>query len=259
MKIARYRIDQDTTYGVLTEDGQLKRLRGSPYESLETTDQVDALDDVRLLAPVEAPRVFGAGLNYVSHIAEAGQKTPEIPMLFMKPTTAVIGPDDEIVYPTGSTVVHFEGELTAIIGRKARHLSEDDALDAVLGYTCGNDVSERTVQFAEMAMGTMLVGKSFDTFCPIGPIIATGLDPTNLELEARLNGERRQHINTSDLLFSVAQLVAYLSRAMTLLPGDVLLTGTPAGVGPVAPGDMVEIEIGGIGVLRNSVVAESTG
>jgi 2-keto-4-pentenoate hydratase/2-oxohepta-3-ene-1,7-dioic acid hydratase in catechol pathway len=259
MKIARYQIGQETAYGILREDGQLERLRGSPFDTLEASGRVDALDEVRLLAPVEAPRIFGAGLNYVSHIAEAGQKTPEIPMLFMKPTTAVIGPEEDIVYPAGSTVVHYEGELTAVIGRRARHLSEDEALDAVLGYTCGNDVSERTVQFAEMAMGTMLVGKSFDTFCPIGPVIATGLDPTSLELETRLNGRRCQHINTSDLLFSVAQLVAYLSKAMTLLPGDVLLTGTPAGVGPVKPGDVVEIEIGGIGTLRNPVVADTRG
>jgi len=257
MKIARYQIGQDIAYGILSDDRQLKRLRRSPFESLETMDRVDALDEVRLLAPVATTRVFGAGLNYVSHIKEAGQTAPKFPMLFMKPDTAVIGPEDGIVYPSGSTVVDYEGELVAVIGRKARHVSEAEALDAVLGYTCGNDVSERTIQFAEMKTGTMLVGKSFDTFCPLGPVIATGLDPANLELEARLNGERRQHINTSDLLFSVAQLVAYISRAITLLPGDVLLTGTPAGVGPVAPGDVVEIEIEGIGVLRNPVVAEN--
>ena len=152
--------------------------------------------------------------------------------------------------------MEYEAELAAVIGKPARHIPEESALEYVLGYTCGNDVSERVVQFAEMKMGALLVGKGFDTFCPLGPVIATGLDPTNRDVMARLNGELRQNGNTSDLLFSVAKLVSYISESMLLLPGDVIMTGTPSGVGPIAPGDVVEIEISGVGVLRNPVVAE---
>jgi 2-keto-4-pentenoate hydratase/2-oxohepta-3-ene-1,7-dioic acid hydratase in catechol pathway len=255
MRIARYETGGNIHWGA-EEGGGYRRLRSSPFVSLETGDTVDEAGSVRLLAPVETPRIFGVGLNYVSHIREGGQETPPQPMLFMKPTTTVIGPGDDIVYPREGKDVHYEAELAVVIGRKSRRLAEADALGAVLGYTCANDVSERVIQFAEMALGTMLMGKSFDTFCPLGPVIATGLDPTDLLLEARLNGETRQSINTSDLLFPVAELVAYLSSGITLLPGDVILTGTPAGVGPMQPGDVVEIEIGGIGTLRNGVVAE---
>jgi 2-keto-4-pentenoate hydratase/2-oxohepta-3-ene-1,7-dioic acid hydratase in catechol pathway len=197
------------------------------------------------------------GLNYVSHIHESGLPTPKFPMLFMKPLSAVIGPGEPIVYPRKGRHVDYEAELVAVIGKRARHVPEERALDYVLGYTCGNDVSERVIQKAEMSTGVMLVGKGFDTFCPLGPVIATGLDPTNLDVMARLNGEQRQKGSTSDLLFSVAHLVAYLSEAMLLLPGDVIMTGTPAGVGPIAAGDVVEIEISGVGVLRNPVVAEA--
>ncbi len=256
MKIARYQTDQQNHYGILNEGGRLQRLKGDPFESLEIDGALDQIDAVQLLPPVPAPRVFGAGLNYVSHIREGGQETPEIPMLFMKPSTAVIGTEEAIILPQQCKEVHFEGELAVVIGRTSRKLSETEALSAILGYTCANDASDRPIQFAEMAMGCLLVGKAFDTFCPLGPIIATDLDPTNLELETRVNGIVRQQINTSDLLFSVAQLVSYLSQAITLLPGDVVITGTPSGVGPMQPGDDIEIEIEGIGVLRNHVVAE---
>jgi 2-keto-4-pentenoate hydratase/2-oxohepta-3-ene-1,7-dioic acid hydratase in catechol pathway len=254
MHVARYEAEGRIVWGVARDGGSYARLPGTPFEGLEPGPQTDRPG--RLLAPVDPPRVFGAGLNYVSHIAEGGDATPQIPMLFMKPPTAVIGPEEPIVLPLEDRETHFEGELAVVIGRRARRLSREDALSAVLGYTCANDVSERVIQKREMAMGCLVVGKGFDTFCPLGPVIATGLDPTALTLEARLNGERRQSIETSDLLFSVADLVSWLSQAVTLLPGDVIITGTPAGVGRIAPGDVVEIEIGGIGVLRNPVVAE---
>jgi 2-keto-4-pentenoate hydratase/2-oxohepta-3-ene-1,7-dioic acid hydratase in catechol pathway len=256
MKIARYTVDNDEKYGILEADGRLRRLAGTPYDALTPDGAEDRLDEVRLLAPVARPRVFGAGLNYVSHIEEGGHKPPEIPMLFMKPDSAVVGPEAPIVYPREGREVHFEGELAVVIGRMARRVAEADALDIVLGYCCANDVSERTIQFAEMAMGCLVVGKAFDSFCPLGPVIATGLDPSRLTLVTRLNGEERQRIGTSDLLFSVPRLIAWLSAAITLRPGDVILTGTPSGVGPVQPGDVVEVEISGIGVLRNHVVAE---
>jgi 2-keto-4-pentenoate hydratase/2-oxohepta-3-ene-1,7-dioic acid hydratase in catechol pathway len=259
MRIARYEIDGETVWGAVQADGGCRRLLASPFESLVLGARRDAPEKIRLLAPVPAPRVFGVGLNYVSHIAESGQAAPSIPMLFMKPSTAVIGPEEPIVYPREADNTHFEGELAVVVGRTARRVSSADALDYVLGYTCANDVSERTIQSAEMAMGCLLVGKGFDSFCPLGPVIATGLDPTDLALETRVNGEVRQSISTADLLFPVADLVSYLSQSMTLLPGDVIITGTPSGVGPLQPGDVVEIEIEGVGVLRNPVVAEQDG
>jgi len=183
---------------------------------------------------------------------------PDLPVLFMKPSTSVIGPDEAIVYPSHGEIVHYEGELTVVIGKRARHVSEDRALDYVFGYTIGNDVSDRVLQRRESAFGCLLAGKGYDTFAPIGPFIATGLDPSNLRIVTRLNGQVRQDGNSHDLVFSVPSIVAYLSRHMTLLPGDLIMTGTPAGVGPIKPGDVVEVEIPGIGILRNPVVAETT-
>ena len=256
MKIVRYAADGDARYGVLEEDGSVLELAGSPFGDHHVGSKVGELSEVRVLTPVEPSKTIGVGLNYRSHIQEMGHATPEFPMLFMKPPTAVVGPGEPIVYPRGGERVEYEAELAAVIGKPARHIPEDSALEYVLGYTCGNDVSERVVQFAEMKMGAILVGKGFDTFCPLGPVIATGLDPANLDVMARLNGELRQNANTSDLLFSVAKIVSYISESMLLLPGDVIMTGTPSGVGPIAPGDVVEIEISGVGVLRNPVVAE---
>jgi 2-keto-4-pentenoate hydratase/2-oxohepta-3-ene-1,7-dioic acid hydratase in catechol pathway len=256
MKIARYRIDDHIHHGVL-EGETLRRLRGDIFAGIQGAGVTDQLDRARLLCPVVPTRIFGAGLNYVSHIEEMKLERPTVPLLFMKPPTAAIGPGEPILYPRDATDVHFEGELVAIIGKRVRRVSEADALDAVFGYTCGNDMSERAVQRVEMGMGHLLIGKSYDTFCPLGPVVATGLDPTNLLLETRVNGNVRQSVRTSDLLFSVAQLVAYLSHALTLLPGDVILTGTPSGVGPVVPGDRVEISVEGVGTLANTVERES--
>ena len=255
MKIIRY-ADGAVRYGSLQDDGGILPLSGSPFESLETSGPRTHVDQVRLLAPVEPQNVIGVGLNYVKHAQEAGMAIPTVPMLFMKHRNAVSGPDSAIIYPKQGKNVHFEGELCVVIGRPARHVPKDRALDYVLGYTCGNDVSERVIQFAEMKQGCLLAGKSFDGFNPIGPCIATGIDPGNLRLETRVNGAIRQATSTDDLIFPVPELVAYLSSVVTLSVGDVIMTGTPAGVGPLSPGDVVEIEIGGIGILRNRVVAE---
>jgi 2-keto-4-pentenoate hydratase/2-oxohepta-3-ene-1,7-dioic acid hydratase in catechol pathway len=257
MQIARYRIDDSTHHGSL-EGKSLRRLSGDLFGKLTPTGQLDALDDAQLLSPVDPPRIFGAGLNYISHIEEMKLKRPVAPLLFMKPPTAVIGPNEAIVYPRSDKEleVHFEGELVVVIGRRARRLSEAEALGAVLGYTCGNDLSERVIQRVEMAMGHLLIGKAYDTFCPLGPVIATDLDPTDLLLETRVNGALRQSVRTSDLLYSVAYLVSYISQAVTLLPGDIILSGTPFGVGPTVPGDIIDITIEGIGTLHNPVVAE---
>ena len=256
VKILRYQSDAGAQYGVLEGDATVRQLVGAPFGDYEVGQAVGSVDSLKLLAPVAPSKVIGVGANYKLHIEEGSGSVPEVPMLFTKPPTAVVGPDEPIVYPTGAESVQFEGELVVVMGKTARHVSEEDALDYVLGYTCGNDVSHREVQLAEMAMGVLLLGKGYDSFCPLGPVIATGLDPGNLMLETRLNGERRQQTNTSDLLFSVPHLISFMTRYFTLLPGDVISTGTPSGVGDMAPGDSVEIEIEGIGVLRNHVVAE---
>lgn len=256
MQIARYEIAGRIHYGIV--DGEVyRRLAGSPFQDLAEEGSRDPRGEARLLCPLPEPRIYGVGLNYVSHIAELNQAAPALPMLFMKPPLAAIGPGEAIVYPPEGKVVHFEGELAAVIGKRARRVRRDEALDCVFGYTCANDVSERVIQKAEMAMGCLLVGKGFDSFNPLGPVIATGLDPADLTLEAKVNGTLRQSINTSDLLFSVAELVAYLSQSTTLLPGDVIITGTPSGVGTIVPGDVVDITIAGIGTLSNPVVAEA--
>jgi 2-keto-4-pentenoate hydratase/2-oxohepta-3-ene-1,7-dioic acid hydratase in catechol pathway len=256
MLIARYRVAGEVRYGLLEGD-VLRRLAGSPFVSLERTGATDSLGDVTLLAPVAAPRIFGVGLNYVAHIQESGAKTPQRPLLFMKPTNTVVGPGEPIVYPREGRNVHFEAELAVVIGRAGRRIAENDALAHVVGYTCANDVSERVIQKEEMDQGALLVGKGFDSFCPLGPVIATGLEPSSLRLGARVNGVERQASTTADLLFSVPRLVSYLSSAIALQPGDVIITGTPSGVGPVVPGDVVDIWVEGVGTLTNPVVAEA--
>lgn len=253
-KIIRYALQQQVYYGVVEEDGRVARLAAGPFEGLNRCGVMDALDAVRILTPVPMPRVFGLGYNYVAHSQEVGKKTPQLPILFMKPGTAVVGPGDAIVYPPWGENIHFEGELVAVIGKRARHVAEQNALDYVLGYTCGNDVSDRVLQRRESEFGCLMMGKGYDTFAPLGPAIVTGLDPASLRIITRVNGAVRQDGNSRDLLFSVPYLIAYLSRHMTLLPGDMIMTGTPAGVGPLQVGDRIEVEIPGIGTLCNQVV-----
>lgn len=255
MKIARYECGDWTGWGLLEGD-ELKRIAGSPFDGLKTTGEVDRLASAHLLAPLVAPRIFGVGLNYVAHIAESGGKTPEIPLLFMKPSNTVTGPGAPIIYPHEGRNVHFEAELAVVIGKAGRRIPRERALDHVLGYTCANDVSERVIQKKEMDQGALLIGKGFDSFCPLGPVIETDLDPTDIRIGARVNGEERQSSSTSDLLFSVVDLIVHLASAITLEPGDVIITGTPSGVGPIKPGDTVEIFADKIGVLSNPVVAE---
>jgi len=255
MQIARYSLAGRVHHGILEGD-RLRRLEGSPLEQLAEASARDALAEVTLLCPVERPRIFGAAYNYKAHTQESGKNEPTIPVLFMKPSTAATGHLQPIVYPEGGEIVHYEGELTVVIGKTARYVREQDALEYVFGYTCGNDVSDRVVQRRESSFGCLLAGKAYDTFAPMGPLITTGLDPAGLTVTTRLNGEVKQQGRTSDLVYPVPSLIAYLSRFITLLPGDVIMTGTPAGVGPIQAGDVVEVEIPGIGVLSNPVVAE---
>ena len=257
MKFIRYKTKtNDTKYGVLEEGNLITEITNTPFESFTNTDITHLIDDVSILSPVTPSKIICVGLNYLSHIKEMGLAIPKSPMLFMKPITTLTDPNTPIIYPKIGQKVEYEAELTVVIGKPTRHVSESDALDYVLGYTCGNDVSERVFQMQEMKSGAMLIGKGFDSFCPLGPVIETTLDPDNVAVKARLNGKEKQNGNTSDLLFSASKLISYISAAMTLMPGDVILTGTPSGVGPIAHGDTVEIEIPEIGILKNNVINE---
>ena len=257
MKFIRYKTKtNDTKYGVLEEGNLITEITNTPFESFTNTDITHLIDDVSILSPVTPSKIICVGLNYLSPIKEMGLAIPKSPMLFMKPITTLTDPNTPIIYPKIGQKVEYEAELTVVIGKPTRHVSESDALDYVLGYTCGNDVSERVFQMQEMKSGAMLIGKGFDSFCPLGPVIETELAPDNVSVKARLNGEEKQNGNTSDLLFSASKLISYISAAMTLMPGDVILTGTPSGVGPIAHGDTVEIEIPEIGILKNNVTNE---
>ena len=206
---------------------------------------------MRLLEPIRPSKIVCVGRNYREHAAELGNKMPDEPLLFLKAPSAIISSDDEIVLPSASQQVEHEGELGVVIGRVARHIaSDEDPLSYVMGYTCVNDVTARDLQRKDVQFTR---GKSFDTFCPVGPWIETDIDPGNVTVETRLNGEVKQKGNTADMAFPVAFLIRYISEIMTLYPGDLIATGTPAGVSRMKPGDIVEVEVGGIGVLRNRV------
>lgn len=256
MKFVRYQTASGASYGIVGDDDTVTAISGTPFGEYSRGNVAGSLESLKLLPPVEPGKIICVGLNYREHIRETNAQAPEFPMLFMKPRTTLIGQGDDIVYPKIAENVHFEGELVAVIGKRARWVDKANALDYVAGFTCANDVSARDWQRREMANGFLLWGKGFDTFCPIGPVLATGLDSTSLMLTTRVNGEVKQESSTGDLLFSVAHLVSDISRAITLEPGDVILTGTPSGVGPIKAGDVVEIEISGIGILRNPVIAE---
>jgi len=262
-RIARFRTKEGTVrYGVLADDQTLQPMDGDPFGEWQLTDEALPVAEVRLLAPVSPPNIIAVGLNYRAHAAENGLPPPQHPVLFLKATTAVCGPDDDIVLPKmAPDEVDYECELVMVIGKTARNVEPADALDYVLGYTCSNDVSARDCQLRLDAQWAR--GKSFDTFAPLGPWIETDLDPDQVNIRTRLNGKIMQDSNTSDLIFSCREMVSYISQCMTLLPGTVIMTGTPGGVGfarrpPVylRPGDEVEIEIEGIGRLRNKVVSE---
>ncbi|MFF3552353.1 fumarylacetoacetate hydrolase family protein [Streptomyces tsukubensis] len=216
------------------------------------TGELVPVSAVRLLAPVAPGKIVAVGRNYADHIAEMGMGEPAIPRLFLKPPSAVTGPGAEIRYPAQSREVEYEAELAVVIGRRARNVNAADALAYVFGYTCANDVTARDIQRAD---GQPSWAKAFDTFCPLGPWIVPGLDPTNLGIRSTVNGAPRQGANTGMMLTPVADLIAYITAALTLEPGDVVLTGTPSGVGPLKPGDTVSVSIDGIGTLENPVIS----
>ena len=252
MKIVRIdsKVD-DITYGVVEPEG-IRIYRGSPFVAWEPTETVVAWDQARLLAPVIPTKVVAIGRNYAGHAAEMGGDVPTSPVLFLKPPTSVIGPLQPIRIPAQAKEVHHEAELAVVIGNVTKNVRADDVGSHILGYTAANDVTARDLQRAD---GQWMRAKGFDTFCPLGPAIDTDIDPLEgLSVISRVNGEIRQSGTTADLVFGVAELVSFISTIMTLLPGDVILTGTPSGVGPIVPGDRVEVEIEGVGILVNPVV-----
>ncbi len=247
------------SFGVLDGDGQVAQIEGHPFGRISFTGSRFAQADVRLLSPILPSKVVCVGKNYAAHIAEMNTgDAPKEPLLFLKPSTAVIGPGDAIRIPPGSTNVHHEAELAVVIGaRGARHVTPEQATASIFGYTIGNDVTERDMQKND---GQWTRAKGFDSFCPIGPWIETdlpglGLDPADLEVACTVDGEPRQKGRTSQLIFDVPTLISYISQVMTLLPGDVVLTGTPSGVGPIRPGQRVDVTIEGLGTLSNTVAA----
>jgi 2-keto-4-pentenoate hydratase/2-oxohepta-3-ene-1,7-dioic acid hydratase in catechol pathway len=263
VRIARFTTGDDPRFGVVTGDiddfglpdegSVITALAGDPlYVGLQPTEEQVLLADARLLSPVlPRSKVVGIGRNYAAHAAELGHDLPEEPLMFLKPNTSVVGPGDPVYYPRQSENVHFEGELAVVISRICRDVPKEKAADVIHGYTVGNDVTARDLQRKD---GQFTRAKGFDSFCPLGPWVETELDVSDLRVQTFLNGEVKQDGRTRDLIFDVPTLIAYVTSVMTLLPGDVILTGTPEGVGPMNAGDEVEVSIQGIGNLSNKVV-----
>jgi 2-keto-4-pentenoate hydratase/2-oxohepta-3-ene-1,7-dioic acid hydratase in catechol pathway len=258
VKIVRFSTGDMVQYGVIEGD-MIRGFRGSPYpditgriSSFEDDGSSYTLEAVKLLAPCTPSKLVCLGLNYRSHAEEGKLDVPQSPIIFIKPSTAVIGPEDNIILPPGSRRVDYEAELGVVIGKTARFVTEGDAFNYVLGYTCVNDVTERYNQRDD---GQWTRAKSYDTFAPLGPCIDTDVDPGNVLVETYLNGKLRQSARTGELIFKIPYLVHFITNVMTLLPGDVIATGTMAGIGRMDHGDLVEVKIEKIGTLRNHVVS----
>jgi len=252
MRLIRFLSEEIARYGIIEGD-LVYEIEGSIYEMFSITKREHKLDQLKILPPCEPSKIVAIGLNYRDHAEEVEKRLPSEPMLFLKPNTSTIGHGDPIVYPISSRRVDYEAELALIINKKIKKVSEDEAFDAILGYTCFNDVTARDIQAKS---GQFTRSKVFDSFAPMGPFIVTDIDPGSLDVKSILNGELRQSSNTKHLIFSIPYLVSFISDVMTLLPGDVIATGTPGGIGPMNVGDRVEIVIEGVGTLENHVVAE---
>ncbi|MGW7196491.1 fumarylacetoacetate hydrolase family protein [Streptomyces chryseus] len=259
MRIARFSIDGNVAFGAISaaagergpDDLVLDIIKGIPYADFELSGVKVPLSKVRLLPPVLPSKVVAVGRNYAEHAAELGHEVPDLPLTFFKPSTSVTGPGDDIAYPSFSSELHHEAELAVVIGRMCREVPRERAKDVIFGYTCANDITARDVQQREKQWAR---AKGFDTSCPLGPWVETDLDPADLAIQCTVNGVQRQLGRTSDMIRSVEDLIVHISEAMTLLPGDVILTGTPAGVGPLNVGDEVAVTIEGIGTLTNKVI-----
>ncbi|MGI5838255.1 MAG: fumarylacetoacetate hydrolase family protein [bacterium] len=254
MKFVRYLHGGKECYGVWQDD-MIEEITGDIYSAYSLTGNKIPFDAVKLLAPVTPSKIVAIGLNYLDHVKEGGQdrEPPKEPLIFLKAPSCLCAHGDAIVLPKQSQLVHYEAEIGVVIKDRIKRVTEANALQHVLGYTCANDVSERIFQRND---GQWARSKSFDTFCPVGPAIVTDVDPHDLKISLSVNGKIRQNSTTGNMIFNVDYLVSYVSQQMTLLPGDIIITGTPSGVGQIFPGDVVRMEIENIGVLENPVVAE---
>lgn len=253
MRIARFKTGADEKWGLI-DGSRIVAIKENPYEEvnwLKLANTSYKLERVKLLAPSRPSKIVAVGLNYRDHAEELKMAIPDEPIIFLKPSTSVIGNGDDILLPQSSSRIDFEAELAVVIGRIAKNVKESEADRFVLGYTCGNDVTARDLQQKD---GQWTRAKSFDTFNPLGPWVETELDCSNLEIELKLNGETKQKSSTAEMIFKIPELVSFISKIMTLLPGDVIMTGTPPGVGKMEPGGEVVVEIEGIGRLTNVAV-----
>jgi 2-keto-4-pentenoate hydratase/2-oxohepta-3-ene-1,7-dioic acid hydratase in catechol pathway len=249
MKIARFNLNGEIRFGSVVGD-QVSLFAGNPFESKELSGESIALDQIQLLAPVTPSKIICIGMNYAAHAAEISQDVPDEPLMFFKPISAIIGPNDTIVLPHQSDQVELEVELAVVIGKQAKNISKSEVESHIFGYTVGNDITARDIQFSDLQWAR---SKGFDTFCPLGPWIETDFDPTGKRLDSRVHGEQRQHATTRDMIFDVETIVSFVSENVTLFPGDIILTGSPAGISRITHGDVIECEIEGIGVLHNQV------
>jgi 2-keto-4-pentenoate hydratase/2-oxohepta-3-ene-1,7-dioic acid hydratase in catechol pathway len=247
VRYARYRAAGKVAYGIVEGD-RVRAIAGDLFGSWEPTETTHALDQVELLVPSAAPKVLAVGINYRSHLGT--RAVPEVPAIFLKATSSLLAHDGTIVIPGGTSDVHYEGEMVVVMGRRTKDVSESEARDHILGVTCGNDVSARDWQKNDLQWWR---AKGSDTFGPCGPFIASGLNYDDLAIALRLNGEVKQSQRTSDLIFPVAEIVSWISRHVTLEPGDLIYTGTPGTTSPLEPGDVVEVELEGVGILRSTV------
>lgn len=252
MKFLRFTIGSTISSGVL-ENEVIREIKGDMFKEWEYTGKVYVMDEVKLLAPIAPNQIIGIGANFVAKKEDLPKELPEIPVFFFKPTSSVIGPDEDIIIPEGCSEVKFESELAVIIGKEAKDVEESEIFEYVFGYTVGNDVT--APQFFHEA-GHWTVGKSFDTFTPLGPVIETELDPINTKIIARLNGQVKQNSGTDLMIITIQKMISYLSKVMTLQPGDVILTGSPVGAEFVGATDVIECEIEEIGTLRNTFKAK---
>jgi 2-keto-4-pentenoate hydratase/2-oxohepta-3-ene-1,7-dioic acid hydratase in catechol pathway len=253
MKVVRFDSPHKIPVYGLLEENVVYALDGKPSAKTQPGRRIGSVDTLTLLAPCDPTKIIAVGRNYREHAAEHGAEVPAEPLIFLKPPSSIIGPGAPIILPSMSKQVEHEAELVVVIGRRGRQIHRESAWGHILGFTCGNDVTARDLQRAD---GQWARSKGFDTFCPLGPWIESDLDATDVDVVARVNGQVRQQGRTREMIYDLPTLISYISNIMTLEPGDVILTGTPAGVGPLEPGDVVEVEVEGIGVLRNPVIAD---
>ena len=249
MRLVRFNSGGSTSYGVLDGDS-IRQIMGEPFAEINYSGETFSLADVKLLAPVEPKKIVLVGLNFASHAAEIHQETPSEPLIFFKPSSAVVASGEEIVLPHQSTQVEIEAELTVVIGKRAKNVSQEKVRDHILGYTVANDVTARDIQFSDLQWAR---SKAFDSFCPVGPWIETDFVPESKRISSTINGKTKQDASTSEMVYSPEHLISYISHNFTLEPGDIVLTGSPAGISRVVAGDVVHCSIEGIGTLHSFV------